>query len=147
MLDWLTGLFSGSDGKVAAPVATESTTSEAKSARQSNKETVMSNTHQSATAYINNRVGPVMRAGELARAVAEAAVEDNPSKEIRIDDKRAYLRIDTDDEMILRRETIERVLGRPFKMNELEVDLSSFSGRIEILPNQVRFYFTKHLSI
>lgn len=95
--------------------------------------------------HSNNRVGPVMRAGELANAVIEAAREDNPGREIRVDDKRAYLRIDTDDEMILRRETIEIALGRPFKMNDLEMDLSSFAGRIETLPDQVRFYFTKHI--
>ncbi|MBI5907188.1 MAG: MmoB/DmpM family protein [Burkholderiales bacterium] len=106
----------------------------------------MNSPNTSANTYLNNRVGPVMRAGELAVAVAEAAIEDNPGKEVRVDDKRAYLRIDTDDEMILRRETIERALGRPFKMNELEVDLSSFAGRIETRPDQVRFYFTKHLS-
>ncbi len=98
-----------------------------------------------ATADMNNRVGPVMRAGELAEAVVEAAREDNPGKEIRVDDKRAYLRIDTDDEMILRRETIERNLGRPFKMNDLEVDLSSFAGRIETGPDQIRFYLKKHV--
>jgi toluene monooxygenase system protein D len=90
-----------------------------------------------------NKVGPVMRAGELASAVAEAAQEDNPGKEIRVDDKRAYLRIETDDEMILRRETIERALGRPFVMNDLEVDLSSFAGQIETLPDAIRFYFNK----
>ena len=98
-----------------------------------------------ATADMNNRVGPVMRAGELADAIVEAAREDNPGKEIRVDDKRAYLRIDTDDEMILRRETIERNLGRPFKMNDLEVDLSSFAGRIETSPDQIRFYLLKHV--
>ena len=90
-----------------------------------------------------NSVGPVMRSGELAFAVAEAAAEDNPDKEIRVEDKRAYLRIETDNEMILRRETIERALGRPFEMNDLEVDLSSFAGQIETLPNAIRFYFTK----
>jgi toluene monooxygenase system protein D len=90
-----------------------------------------------------NSVGPVMRSGELAFAVAEAAAEDNPDKEIRVEDKRAYLRIETDNEMILRRETIERALGRPFAMNDLEVDLSSFAGQIETLPDAIRFYFTK----
>lgn len=98
-----------------------------------------------ATAGKNNRVGPVMRAGELAEAVVEAAREDNPGKEIRVDDKRAYLRIDTDDELILRRATIERHLGRSFKMNDLEVDLSSFAGRIETGPEQIRFYLLKHI--
>lgn len=102
-------------------------------------------TNEIATAHLNNRVGPVMRAGELAVAVAEAAQEDNPGKEIRVDDKRAYVRIETDDELILRRETIERALGRPFKMNDLEVGLSSFAGRIETMPDQVRFYLSKHV--
>ncbi|WP_454839848.1 MmoB/DmpM family protein [Pseudomonas hormoni] len=95
--------------------------------------------------YLNNRVGPVMRAGELAEAVAEAAREDNPGKEIRVDDKRAYLRIDTDDEMIIRRTTIEQALGRPFKMPELEIDLSSFAGQIQTNPDYVRFYFAKRV--
>jgi toluene monooxygenase system protein D len=102
-------------------------------------------TKEIATAHLNNRVGPVMRAGELANAVVEAAREDNPGKEIRVDDKRAYLRIDTDDELILRRETIERALGRPFRMPELEVDLSSFAGRIETRADQIRFYLITHI--
>jgi toluene monooxygenase system protein D len=105
----------------------------------------MMSTNEIATADLNNRVGPVMRAGELANAVVEAAREDNPGKEIRVDDKRAYLRIDTDDELILRRETIERALGRPFKMPDLEVGLSSFAGRIETQPDQIRFYMTRHI--
>jgi len=91
----------------------------------------------------NNKVGPVMRVGELALAVVEAVKEDNPGKEINVVDKKAYLRIETDDEMILRRETIEEALGRPFKLNDLEVDLSSFAGRIDTQQEFIRFYFEK----
>ena len=99
----------------------------------------------SAQAYHNNMVGPVMRAGDLALAVIEAAKVDNPGKEVFVDDKRAYVRIHTEQEMILRRQTIEEELGRPFKMNDLEVDLSSFAGQIESLDDAVRFYFAKKL--
>ncbi|HMV52636.1 MAG TPA: MmoB/DmpM family protein, partial [Rhodocyclaceae bacterium] len=76
-----------------------------------------------ADAYRNNRVGPVLRASDLTEGVIEAAREDNPDKVIRVDDKVAYVRIDAEGELILRRETLERTLGRPFEMAELEVNL------------------------
>lgn len=98
-----------------------------------------------AQAYRNNRVGPVLRASPLTAAVVEAAEEDNPDKQIRVDDKVAYVRIDCESELILRRATIERALGRPFRMSELEVELGSFAGRIETGDDQVRFYFEKTL--
>lgn len=96
-------------------------------------------------AYHNNMVGPVMRAGDLAMAVIEAARVDNPGKEIFVEDKRAYIRIHAEQEMILREATIEEELGRPFKINDLEVDLSSFAGQIESQDKAVRFYFAKTL--
>jgi toluene monooxygenase system protein D len=98
-----------------------------------------------ADAYRNNRVGPVLRASPITAGVIEAAEEDNPGKTIRVDDKIAYVRIDTDGELILRRETLERTLGRPFRMSELEVNLGSFAGRIETTEDFVRFYFNKTL--
>ena len=98
-----------------------------------------------ATAHLNNRVGPIVRQGALAKAVAEAAEVDNPGKTISIDDKVAYVRISTDGEMILRRETIEEMLGRPFRMSELEVELSSFAGRIEVSADKVRFHYERTL--
>jgi len=98
-----------------------------------------------AEAYRNNRVGPVLRAGPLTAAVIEAAEEDNPDKTIRVDDKVAYVRIDCEGELILRRDTMARALGRPFRMSELEVELGSFAGRIETTEDHVRFYFNKTL--
>jgi len=102
-------------------------------------------TTDSAQAYHNNLVGPVMRAGDLAMAVIEAAKVDNQGKEIIVNDKRAYIRIHTEHEMVLRRETIEEQLGRPFRMNDLEVDLSSFAGQIESGDESIRFYFVKKM--
>ena len=98
---------------------------------------------KTADAYRNNRVGPVLRASGITAAVIEAAQEDNPDKDIRVDDKVAYVRIDCEGELILRRATLEAALGRPFKMSELEVNLGSFAGRIETADDQVRFYYEK----
>ncbi len=93
----------------------------------------------------NNNVGPVVRAGDVAIAIAEAAEIDNPDKEITIVDKLAYLRISADSELILRRETIEECLGRPFEMRELEINLSSFAGQIDADSYRARFYYDKKL--
>lgn len=89
----------------------------------------------------NNRVGPVMRAGEIAEAVKEAVIIDNPAKAILVEDMTAYVRIFTDNEMIITRATMAACLGRPFLMQELEINLSSFAGRIETGSQQFRFYF------
>jgi toluene monooxygenase system protein D len=94
-------------------------------------------------AYNINRVGPVLRSSDITEGVIEAAHEDNPGKQIHVDDKIAYVRIDTDNELLLRRETLERTLGRPFRMSELEVNLGSFAGRIETTDDYVRFYYEK----
>jgi toluene monooxygenase system protein D len=93
----------------------------------------------------NNSVGPVLRAGEIADAVIQAMQEDNPGKEFVIQDHIAYVRIETEGECVVRRETIERTLGRPFQMPELEINLTSFSGRIETTNDSMRFYLEKRL--
>ena len=98
-----------------------------------------------AQAYRNNRVGPVLRACSITAGVVEAAEEDNPGKDIRVDDKVAYVRIDAEGELILRRKTLEHTLGRPFRMAELEINLGSFAGRIETTDEYVRFYYEKTL--
>ena len=98
-----------------------------------------------ADAYRNNRVGPVLRACSITAGVIEAAEEDNPGKPIRVVDKVAYVRIDAEGELILRRKTLEQALGWPFRMSELEVNLGSFAGRIETTDEYVRFYYEKTL--
>jgi len=91
----------------------------------------------------NNRVGPIIRGGEVAEAAVEAAEIDNEGKEIFIEDRKAYVRIATDQEFILKRETMEEMLGRPFEMRELEINLSSFAGIIDMGQDQARFYLSK----
>ncbi len=93
----------------------------------------------------NNRVGPIMRAGEVAQAAVEAAEMDNPDKEIFVEDRLAYLRIAAEGELILTRESMEECLGRSFQMQDLEINLSSFAGQIDAGTDRVRFYFDKKL--
>ena len=94
---------------------------------------------------MSNKVGPVLMTGEIADAAIEALDEDNPGKEFNIQDHEAYIRIETDDDCIIRRETMEKILGRPFVMQELEVVLSTFAGRIDLSSDHARFYLEKKM--
>lgn len=93
----------------------------------------------------NNWVGPIFRPGELANASIDALHEDNPGKEIKVDDRGGYIRVSVDGECILRRKTVEQCLGRPCRMQEVETVLGSFAGQIETTEHQMRFYLVKRL--
>ena len=77
--------------------------------------------------------------------MVEALQEDNPGKEFVVEDRVAYVRAETQGECVIRAETVARLLGRPFRIAELEVNLTSFSGRIETTDDTMRFYFQKRL--
>jgi toluene monooxygenase system protein D len=91
----------------------------------------------------NNNVGPIVRIGDVALALAEAAKIDNPNKDVKVLDQTAYLRISCEQEMIINRETIEECLGKDFEMRELEINMASFAGQIQSTSDWVRFYFEK----
>ncbi len=93
----------------------------------------------------SNKVGPVLMTGEIADAAVEALEEDNPGKTFEVQDHEAYMRVQTDNECIIRRETMENILARPFVMQELEVVLSTFAGRIDLTSDYVRFWLKKKL--
>jgi len=85
-------------------------------------------------------VGPIIQAGEMAEAIKEAAGIDNEGRKVNIVDRGSYVRIQLESECILRRETIENSLGRPFRMTDLELVMPGFDGRIDTSTEQVRFY-------
>ena len=91
----------------------------------------------------NNKVGPVLKTGDIADAVIEAVRQDNPGKHIDVEDNFAYVRVQTDGECIIRQRTMEEILGRPFNMQELGVVLASFAGQIESASTHFRFYFNQ----
>ena len=83
--------------------------------------------------------GPVLRAGEVADAVVEAIREDNADKPIVVDQHASYVRVKVAGDCVIRRETVERHLGRTFQLRELEIHMPSFAGYIRTGTDMVRF--------
>jgi toluene monooxygenase system protein D len=101
--------------------------------------------NSTADGYKNNRVGPILRGGEVAQAAIAAVEVDNPGKDVHVEDRNAYVRIECEDECVLTRSSMEEALGRPFLMRELEINLGSFSGQIDTSPDRIRFYMARHI--
>lgn len=84
-----------------------------------------------------NLVGPVLRMVDEVDAVVRAIVEDNPDSEIQLIDRGAYIRVQAEWCLRVSRVSIERHIGRPFQMRELEQLLASFAGRISTTSEEV----------
>lgn len=90
---------------------------------------------------IKDLAGPVLRGGEIANAALEAIREDNPEKEIVVADHGTYMRIEAQGGLVLRRKTLEDILGRNVSLQEVQGNLSSFSGQIDTGDAEMRWYF------
>ncbi len=83
-------------------------------------------------------VGPIIRGvdDDIINAVIGAAEIDNPGQEILIEDRLGYVRVQTERAMILTQKSMVEMLGRPFRLSELEPSLVSFSGRLNTMDER-----------
>jgi toluene monooxygenase system protein D len=85
--------------------------------------------------------GPLLRSGEVTDALIDALKEDNADKELTIADHGGYIRVEGPGGLVLNRSTAEHMLGRPFSMQELEIYMTGFSGKIYTTTESVRWFF------
>lgn len=65
---------------------------------------------------------------EDTRQIVEAILADNPAAEVH--EAPAMVKIDAEGSMVIRRESIEEVMGREFDLQELHVNLITISGHL-----------------
>jgi len=69
-----------------------------------------------------------LQANEETRPIIEAIEIDNPK--CIVNRQPAMVKIDAPDQLVIRRETIEEQLGRPFDLQELQINLITLSGNV-----------------
>ncbi len=85
---------------------------------------------------MTNGVGPVLDAGDLGRAVAAAIRATNPGTDVI--DRGSYLRVLVPGRCVLRRDAVERELGRSFTLpGDLELLMPSFKGTMTMTADEV----------
>jgi toluene monooxygenase system protein D len=86
----------------------------------------------------DERVGPVLCAGELAEAMIQAILEHN--QETLLEDRGGYIRVLTPRRCVLLRATLEAALGQPVHLpSALEKTMSSFRGRLALSDDEARW--------
>ncbi|CAM4315994.1 MmoB/DmpM family protein [Novosphingobium lubricantis] len=69
------------------------------------------------------------QANEETRPIVEAILQDNAAAEAEY--QPAMVRITAPDELTIKRETIEEMLGRRFDLQELHINLVTLSGHVD----------------
>ncbi|MEJ8857506.1 MmoB/DmpM family protein [Variovorax robiniae] len=70
-----------------------------------------------------------LQAGEAARAIVDAIVADNPDAQV--NEYPAMVKIDAPGRLVIRRESVEALVGRRWDLQEIHLSLISLSGSIE----------------
>jgi phenol hydroxylase P2 protein len=66
---------------------------------------------------------------EESRGIVEAILADNPSATV--NEQPAMVRVDVDGRLVIRRETVEEQIGRPFDLQEIHINLITLTGHID----------------
>jgi phenol/toluene 2-monooxygenase (NADH) P2/A2 len=64
-----------------------------------------------------------------SRCIVEAIIDDNPGA--MIDDQPSMVKIDVPNRLVIKRETVEEKMGRPFDLQELQLHLITISGNLD----------------
>ena len=86
------------------------------------------------------RVGPVLEASEFGLAVVAAIREQNA--EVEVQDRGSYLRVLAFGRCAMKRQAVERILGRPFRLpSDLEIIMPSFQGSFSVSEDEASWTF------
>jgi len=85
-----------------------------------------------------SKVFIAFQANDDTRPIIEAIESDNPHAVV--SPYPAMFKIDADDRLVIRKSTIEDLIGREFDLRELQVNLISLSGNIDETEDE----FTLH---
>ena len=70
-----------------------------------------------------------LQTNDDTRPLIEAILADNPQAVLR--EESAMVKIDAEGSLVVRRSSIEAILGRPFDLQELQINLISLSGHVD----------------
>ena len=80
-----------------------------------------------------------LQTNEDTRPIIEAILQDNPSAVV--DEQPAMVKINADGRLVVRRETIEELIGRDYDLQELQVHMITMSGNLDQTDDEITLFW------
>ena len=80
-----------------------------------------------------------LQTNEDTRQIIEAIVQDNPHAVV--NEQPAMVKIDAEGKLVVRRETIEELIGRSYDLQELQVNLITMSGNLDQTDDEIILFW------
>lgn len=81
-----------------------------------------------------------LQTNEETRPIIEAVMADNPHAVL--NEQPAMVKIDAEHSLTVKRKSIEDLIGRPFDLQELHINLISLSGNIDETDDELTLSWT-----
>ena len=80
-----------------------------------------------------------LQTNEETRPIIEAILLDNPGAVC--DEQPAMVKINADGRLVVRRETIEEIIGRDYDLQELQVNMITMSGNLDQTDDEITLFW------
>jgi phenol hydroxylase P2 protein len=80
-----------------------------------------------------------LQANEDTRPIIEAIAADNPHAVV--NQQPAMVKIDAENSLVVRRQTIEELIGRDFDLQELQINLITLSGHVDETDDELTLHW------
>ena len=80
-----------------------------------------------------------LQTNEETRPIIEAILQDNPNAVV--DEQPAMVKINADGRLVVRRETIEEIIGRDYDLQELQVNMITMSGNLDQTDDEITLFW------
>lgn len=80
-----------------------------------------------------------LQTNEDTRQIIDAILQDNPGAVV--DEQPAMVKINAEGRLVVRRETIEELIGRPYDLQEMQVHMITMSGNLDQTDDEMTLFW------
>lgn len=80
-----------------------------------------------------------LQTNEDTRQIVDAILQDNPHAVV--NEQPAMVKIDAEGKLVVRRETIEELIGRPYDLQEMQIHMITMSGNLDQTDDEMTLFW------